>query len=256
MKKKAHIFLSLCFLCLCLCLPLLTRAEGVDHAEIVTLEPIIITADRLPQPLAKSTSSVTLITEKEITENHVTLPDEILRGMPGLSVNSSGTMGETISVRLRGGNSYQTLVLIDGLKVNSPWNGAYGEWGNTELTDIGRIEIIKGTQSELYGSEAMGGVVHLLTKEGERAPGFTLAIDGGSFETRKESLQVAGGKESLHYLFSTARSDSKGQFDNDAYQNTGFTARVDWKTNQAFSLKSISRYRNAEKELAVNPDEL
>jgi len=254
MKKKAHTFLFLCFLCLCL--PLSARAEGVDQPEIVTLETIIVTADRLPQPMAKSTSSVNLITEEEISEKHPTLPDEILRGMPGLSVNSSGTMGETISIRLRGGNSDQTLVLIDGMKVNSPWDGTYGEWRNTDLTDIGRIEIIKGTQSELYGSEAIGGVVHLLTKEGRKAPGFTLSVGGGTFETRKESLQVAGGEESLHYLFSTVRIDSKGQFDNDAYRNIGLTARVDWRPHQAFSLKSVSRYRNAEKEEAVNPDEL
>ena len=191
MKKKIYIFLLLCFLWFCL--PLSARAEEVNQSEIITLEPIIITADRLSQPLDKSSNSVTLITEKEITEKHPTLTDEILRGMPGLSVNCSGTMGEAISIRLRGGNSNQTLVLIDGMKVNSPWDGVYGEWRNTELTNIGRIEIIRGTQSDLYGSEAIGGVVHLLTKEGKKAPGFTLSLSGGTFKTWKESLQLAGG---------------------------------------------------------------
>jgi len=195
MKKNAHIFLLLCFFCLCL--PLSARAEGVDQPEIVTLEPIIITADRLPLPIGKSTSSVTLITEKEITGNHVTLPDEILRGIPGLSVNCSGTMGETISIRLRGGNSYQTLVLIDGMKVNSPWDGRYGEWGNTELTNIGRIEIIKGTQSTLYGSEAIGGVVHLLTKESQKAPGVTLSVGGGYFRDLERITAIGRGGRGL-----------------------------------------------------------
>lgn len=240
---------------ICLLLGLLTLCHHrmARGEEVHQLEPIIITADRIPQPITKSTSSVTLITQEELDKQSPARIEEILRGTPGISTNSSGTMGEIVTIRLRGGNSNQTLVLIDGMKVNSPWDGAYGEWSNTGLADIGRIEIIRGTQSELYGSEAIGGVVHLFTKGGKDAHGTTLSLGGGNFETSKESLESAGGGKIGQYFFSANQTNSQGQFDNDdAYRNTSFTARVDWQPSQAFSIKTICRYRDAQKELAVN----
>jgi vitamin B12 transporter len=251
MRKIPALFVCLFSGLLSLCLLSVAQAE-----EVQQLAPIIISADRISQPIAKSTSSVTLITRKELEEESCGRIDEILRGTPGICANSSGTMGETVSIRLRGNYSNQTLVLIDGMKVNSPWDGIYGEWGDTDLADIGRIEIIRGTQSELYGSEAIGGVVHLFTQGGKGASGTTLSLGGGNFETRKGSIECAGGEKSVHYLFAATRTNSQGQFDNDdAYRNTGLTARIDWQDSQAFSLKAVCRYRHAQKELAVNPDE-
>jgi len=244
------------FICLLLGLLILYHHPVAWGEEVHQLEPIIITADRIPQPITKSTSSVTLITQEELGKHSPARIDEILRGTPGISTNSSGTMGETVTIRLRGSNSNQTLVLIDGMKVNSPWDGAYGEWSNTGLEDVGRIEIIRGTQSELYGSEAIGGVVHLFTKEGKEAQGTTLSLGRGNFETLKESLEFVGGGKSVQYFFSANQANSEGQYDNDdAYRNTGLSARINWQASQDFSLKAVCRYRDNQKELAVNPDE-
>lgn len=235
-------------------LSLLTSSARAQ--EIHRLEPIIVSADRLSQPLAQTTSSVTVISLEELSEQHPTRVEEILRGNLGLQVNSSGTVGETTSVRLRGCNSDQTLVVIDGQKVNSPWNGAYGEWGSTGLEDIGRIEIIRGTQSELYGSEAMGGVVSLFTKQGGQTPGGGLSFSAGSFDTFKEAIELRDGKEKYAYFLSAAHAYSGGQFQNDDYDQTSLCARFDGRISSALSFRMISRYREAKKELAVNPDEL
>ncbi|MEW6381278.1 MAG: TonB-dependent receptor [bacterium] len=251
MKIKTSICLLPGFLYLCLCLlPLPARAE-----KVCQLEPVIVSADRIPQSGSKSATSITLITQEELDEKRPGRVDEILRGSPGIAINSSGTTGETITIRLRGSNSNQTLVLFDGMKVNSPWDGAYGEWGNTDLADIGRIEILRGPQSELYGSEAMGGVVHLFTKAGKENRGAAFSVGGGSFGNLKESLEYGGGGEKVNYLLSaTVQTNSQGQFDHDAYWNKGLTARVDWQAANSLSLKAICRYWEAKKELAVNPE--
>ncbi|MEW5802742.1 MAG: TonB-dependent receptor [bacterium] len=224
--------------------------------EVHYLDPVIVSVDRIPQTLTQSTSSVTVISGEELADASPARIDEILRGTLGASINTSGTPGETISVRLRGSGNNQTMVLIDGMKVNSPWNGAYGEWGNTEMTDIGRIEIIRGPQSELYGSEAIGGVVHLFTGKGEDSRGLEISLGGGSFKTKKESLEYAGGGENVNFLLSAYHTKSRGQYDNkDAYRNAGLAAGFGWQASPLFSLKAVCRYRENRKELAVNPDE-
>ncbi|MGA1871647.1 MAG: TonB-dependent receptor plug domain-containing protein [bacterium] len=250
MLKRSSLCSTITLLCLYYFLPLQAKAE-----KVYQLDPIIVFADRLSQPITKSTSSVTIITNEELTHEHPHSVDEILRGIPGILINSSGTLGENISVRVRGSDSYQTMVLIDGMKVNSPWNGTFGEWGATELTDIGRIEVIRGTQSELYGSEAMGGVIHLFTKEGGEEPSATLSLSGGSFETFKSHLELAGEVKRLNYLLSATKTNSQGQFDNDAYRHTSLGTRVEWHASQAFSLKAVGRYRDSQKGCSVNPDE-
>ncbi|MGA1823125.1 MAG: TonB-dependent receptor plug domain-containing protein [bacterium] len=250
MFKKSSLCWSIMIVCLYYFLSLSAEAKNV-----YCLDPIIISADRLSQPITESTGSVTIITKEDLIRKRPHSADEILRGMPGIVVNSSGTMGESISIRLRGSTSYQTMVLLDGMKVNSPWNGAFGKWGATELTDIGRIEVIRGTQSELYGSEAMGGVIHLFTKEGGGEPSTTLSLSGGSFRTCKEYLELAGEVKRLNYFLSATQTNSQGQFDNDAYRNTSLGTRIQWQAGHAFSFKTVGRYRDSMKGCSVNPDE-
>jgi|GEM_PF-1371365 len=235
-----------------------SAAKTLPAAEAKTihqLEPVIVSADRIRQPINTSASSATLISGEELAEKRPSRIDDLLRGSPGVSINSSGTTGETITIRLRGSASNQTLVLIDGLKVNSPWDGTYGEWGNTDLGDIDRIEILRGTQSELYGSEAMGGVVQLFTKGGGKSRGAALSLGAGSFGTLRESVEHSGGGERVNYLFSAfTQKISPGQFDHDAYWSKGLSGRFDWQIDQSLSLSAICRLREAEKELAVNPE--
>ena len=203
MNKKLHLYLLL--IMFCFSFPVIGATEKIYH-----LEPIVISADRLSQPINQVTSSVTIISREDLAKENALRADEVLRGMPGIMVHSVGSIGEGFNVQLRGTDRNETLVLIDGMKVNSPWYGAYREWGHTELADIGRIEVIRGTQSDLYGSEAVGGIVHLFTKKGKGAPYSTITLGGGNFNTWRESLETAaGGKK--NYLFSIAQTNSHGQ---------------------------------------------
>ncbi|MGA1875780.1 MAG: TonB-dependent receptor plug domain-containing protein, partial [bacterium] len=228
---------------------------GSQAQEIYRLEPVVISADRLAQPIDQVVSSVTVITQEDLARERAMRPDECIRGMPGFTVTSCGTIGEGTNLQVRGSNRNQTLVMIDGLKVNSPWYGAYREWGDTELADVERIEILRGTQSELYGSEALGGVIHLFTKRGKGDLTTTMTLGGGTFETWRESLELAGGGVRGDYLICLTQTDSEGQFDRDAYRSTQVTGRLGWQIHSLCSLSLISRYRETKKQYAINPDE-
>jgi vitamin B12 transporter len=162
-------------------------AHAEDGPSIVT-ENVVVTAARLPQDASQSLQPVTVITADEIAESGQQTLAEVLQARAGLEITSNGGFGQTSGVFIRGANSNQTLVLIDGLRVDSVTTGATA-LENIPLNQIERIEIVPGPLSSLYGSEAMGGVIQIFTKSAKYAPGASISVGYGSFNTRS----VSGG---------------------------------------------------------------
>ncbi len=139
---------------------------------VTRLDTLTVTASRIPVPLRQIGSSITVITAKDIAARQVYTVADLLRSVPGLDVVQSGGLGKTTSVFLRGANSNQTLVLVDGIEVNDPSNpGGLFDFAHLTVDNIERIEILRGPQSTLYGSDAIGGVIHIITKQGRGKPG-------------------------------------------------------------------------------------
>ncbi|MBL1352813.1 MAG: TonB-dependent receptor [Zetaproteobacteria bacterium] len=156
-----------------------------------TLPNIMITADRIGQNQASISADTTVISRKDIEQSQATTVVDILRSQVGMDVASSGGAGKTTSVFLRGGNSGQTLVLIDGVRVGSATTGSF-DWANLSTADIEKIEIVRGPQSSLYGGDAMGGVIQIFTRKGTQGSKTHISGELGSYGTSSAAVSVLG----------------------------------------------------------------
>jgi vitamin B12 transporter len=179
-----------------------------DDNPLVLRDEIVVTANRLPSPAETVGSSVTVIGREEIERRGATPVLDLLRTVPGLDVSQSGGPGTVASVFIRGGNSNHTLVLIDGVRVTS--NSGGFDFSGLRADNLERIEVLRGPQSTLYGSEAIGGVVSIITRRGR--DGFHFELDGraGSLDTRDVRLQADGGTDRFDYSLSVADRRTDG----------------------------------------------
>jgi vitamin B12 transporter len=179
---------------------------------------VIVTADRIPTPADQVGSSVTVITAEDIANKQQPFVADVLRGVPGLDVDRSGGPAQITSVFLRGANSEHTLVLIDGVEANDPSSPTRAfDFSTLTTDDIERIEVLRGPQSTLWGSNAVGGVVNVITKRGQGPLGGYVFADGGSFYTAREGAGVSGGTKLYNYSLSISREDSQAISADDAH---------------------------------------
>lgn len=172
---------------------------------------IIITATKTGINKKETGSSITVITAEEIDQTKKMKVVDMLKNIPGVSVSQSSPLGGLADLYMRGTQSNHTTVLIDGVKVNDPSSPGHGfDFAHLTTDNIDRIEIVRGSQSVLYGSDAIGGVINIITKRGEGKPRVTIQAEGGSFKTFKESAGVSGGTDWAYYSFNVSRTDSQG----------------------------------------------
>ena len=163
---------------------------------------VVVSPTTLPTPTTENASSVTVITGAEMeAKQQRTVPDA-LADVPGLNVVQTGGPGGQTSVFIRGTNSNEVKVLIDGIDVSDPSNpnGSF-DFGQLFTGDIARIEVLRGPQSGLYGSDAIGGVISVTTKNGEGPPKVTATVDGGSFGTFNQKASLSGSQDIFNYVF-------------------------------------------------------
>ncbi len=187
---------------------LLAVAAVPAFAEIPS---IVVTPYYLPVAIGQAGSSVTVITRDEIARSSPTSVTELLRTVPGVAVSQSGGAGGLTEVRLRGGESGHTLVLVDGVRVNDPTT-ANNEFDFAAISPdmIERIEILRGPQSSIYGSDAMGGVVNIITRKAQGAPSFSATVEGGSYGTHVERLSGGIAKGDFSMLMSGEHAAASG----------------------------------------------
>jgi vitamin B12 transporter len=177
----------------------------------VTLPDIVVTASRGPQSIEQTGSAITVVGERELTTTNPASVVDALRVVPGLDISEAGGPGGTSSVRLRGANAGQTLVMIDGIRVNDP-DAASGDFDFSMLDTgaIERIEVLRGPQSALYGSDAIGGVVNIITKSGGGDPRFNVRSEAGRYGTLNTNGSLTGGFGPWSYVLSGSRQQSEG----------------------------------------------
>ena len=181
---------------------LLLSASAFVQAETKTeLEPInVYSAYATPVNQDQTTSSVTVLTEKDFAERNATYVSDVLKTVPGVAMGANGGRGAVTSLFLRGANSSQTAVVIDGVKMN-PADTNFS-FGGLALSNIERIEVLRGEQSALWGADAMGGVVYITTKSGlYKDKPFNVDFDfgTGSHRTRDGSVTVSGQQNNFYY---------------------------------------------------------
>jgi len=168
-----------------------------------SLNEIVVVANRAPEPLSKIGNPVTVLTEAAIKESQQTVVSDLLAQTPGLSVARDGGVGQLTSVFIRGADSDETVVVIDGVQMNDPSApGGEFNFANLLTSDISRIEILRGAQSTLYGSQAMGGVINIVTGEPAGTFGGGVNAEGGSHNTGYTTANVGGKDDALMWRLS------------------------------------------------------
>jgi vitamin B12 transporter len=186
--------------------------------DTVRLPEIVVTAARLPTPLASTASAVTVVTGAELRERGIGTVAEALRGVPGMDVVETGPFGGTTSLFLRGGESDYVRVLVDGVPLNTP--GGAIDLATLTTADVERIEIVRGPASVLYGSDAVTGVVQVFTRGGRGALAWETRVEGGTFGSRRYETRVASGGEGAGVSLGWSRFADDGMYAfNNRYRN-------------------------------------
>jgi vitamin B12 transporter len=187
------------------------QPASAQEGGSVPVPDIVITATRTPLAITQAGSAISVITSEEIEKSSPKSISDVLRRVPGLSVAESGGPGSTTTVRIRGADARHTLVLIDGIRVNDP-SAATNEFDFASLvpTDIERIEVLRGPQSALYGSDAIGGVINIITRKGRGGPHFNASSEVGSYGSKGLRAGVSGRQDRLSYALSVTGYDTAG----------------------------------------------
>ncbi len=217
------------------------------------MAPVVVTANRVPTPASEVGSSVSVITSEDLDREQVPLVSDALRYVPSVNVTRSGGPGQITSVFTRGANSDHTLVLIDGIEANDPTSPSRAfDFSTLTVDDIDRIEVIRGPQSTLWGSNAVGGVINIVSKRGEGPPSGYFYSEDGSFNTYREGVGISGGNKTINYSLSLSQQNSQGisaadsKFDNpesDGYGISSVAEKFGWNISPELDVDFIARYQ-------------
>ncbi len=213
---------------------------------------IIVTATRLETPAKEIASSVTVITKEELEQAKKMTVLEALQEVLGVAIIQNGPAGGAASVFLRGANSEHTLILMDGVELNDPISPSRSfDLAHLTLENIERIEILRGPQSTLYGSDALGGVVNIISKKGQGKPKLSLSSVGGSYSTLISNAGISGSTEKIHYSLaasyfrsaglSAASTNYEGNQEKDGYRNLSLSGRFGFRLKDNLEVDLILR---------------
>jgi len=203
-------------------------------------ERVVVTANIQPVEIARTSAQVDLIGRQEIEQRQaVSLPD-LLATQTGISLARTGPIGGLTTIFVDGGNSSFTKVLIDGTPVNLP--GGDVNFSNLTLDNVDKVEFVHGAESALYGSDAMSGVIQIVSHKGStRIPEVSLFSEGGGFSSARGGAQVSGILKSFDYSAAASYFHTDGQGLNDAFLNRGFAGNFGYNFSNSNQLRLILR---------------
>jgi vitamin B12 transporter len=222
-----------------------------SRPETKRVDPVVVTATKMETQAADLTTAVTVVTGEEIESKHYTTLGDVLRAAPGVEIQRSGSLGKRTIARIRGAGEGQIQVLIDGARVKSTTDGSFN------LSDISpdlieRIEVVRGPQSTIYGADAIGGVIHIITKRGSGPPSGWVSVEAGNHSTHRERAAVTGSWKLLDYSFFGSAYESGGQFDNDDSEQQSFGGRLGVALPFGASVSVMGRYAKSSTDLPID----
>ncbi|MBN2644043.1 MAG: TonB-dependent receptor [Desulfuromonadaceae bacterium] len=247
---------------------LLLATQSVGAMPVAQeVEDVVVTATRTSTSLDQvGGTSVSVITAAQIEARHLTSVSEVLKTIPGLEISNTGGMGSASKVFIRGADSKNTLLLIDGVMANDPTDINRGaDFSNITLDNVERIEVVKGPMSVLYGSNATAGVINIITRSGAAATRTHVGMEAGTYNTRKVYGGVDGSAAAVDFSLSASQLTSGGyslaNADNndiphagntseeDGWENTTIGAKLTAQLCPAATLTAVVRYVDAQMEL-------
>lgn len=216
------------------------------QADSQGIEQVVVTATRTPQPADVTGESISVVDNHDLQSLQTVVVSDALSLEPGVTIVRNGPIGGTTTVSLRGAETGQTETLIDGVRLNDPGSvDNEAEFGDLLVNNIDRVEILRGPQSTLYGSNAIGGVVNIITRRGGEGTNFTGSAEGGSFDTYRLNTALNGTQDIVEYgaalnYFHTngisAADERDGNHETDGYGNFGATVNTRTHLNDWLSL--------------------
>jgi vitamin B12 transporter len=220
-------------------------------SDTATLDPVVVTATRLPSTAGAATLSTTVITGEDLRARGVTTVLEALRETPSVAVVQGGSFGQQTSVFMRGGQSNYTEVLIDGVVANDP--GGAIDFANLTTDNIDRVEIVRGPTSVLYGSNAVSGVIQIFTRRGHGPAEITAWVQGGTYGTHEGEISALGGDDKMSYSLSAAQHNTDGIYAvNSAARNGTYSGRFRLTPDAHSDVALTLRYIDAGAHIATN----
>ena len=243
-----------------------TSAQTAAPAPVATLAEVVVTATRVLQPLTDLVADVTIVDRSQIERSGATGLGDVLARLPGVEMARNGGLGGITSVYLRGAETRFTALFIDGVRVDSQGTGG-ASWDVIPLSQVDRIEVLRGPAGAVYGSDAIGGVIQIFTRKGEGPPSPYVGLSLGTYGTTKAEAGVSGLQGSWDYSLGLVRQESKGfnvmqsrNSDDDGYTSESLAARVGLELNAAhrLELSVLSSQLNAQYDSqfgAINVDD-
>lgn len=216
-----------------------------EQRDTVQLDPVVVTGTRLPVPRSSVPLAITVLDGDALQAQGLRRVTDALRLVPGVAVVQNGSFGGTASVFLRGGEANYVKVLVDGVAINQP--GGAVDLAHLTLDNVERIEIVRGPASVLYGSDAVVGVVQIVTRRGQGSPRTHLALRAGTFGTAAAEASLSAGTDAVRYGFGFSRSTTDGILAfNNAYDNTAWSGSVHAAPGAATTVDLSLRYTDSE----------
>jgi vitamin B12 transporter len=239
----------------------LSAAPGLALAQSVAEDDIVVTATRASDgvPRDRLGGAVTLFSVEDLEARQVTSVADLLRDAPGVEVSRNGVLGGLTQVRIRGSEANHILVLIDGIDASDVVQGEF-DFATLIADDVARVEVLRGAQSALYGSDAIAGVVHYITASGRDEPGARARFEYGSFNTGQLSARIAGASGAFDWALSGNVLDSDGTpgapggSRDLAYEGTSLAGRFGWTVSDDLSLSAVIRARETRADFNEDVD--
>jgi len=229
---------------------MLTAAAPAAAQETKKVDPVVVTATTVETLAGQLGVALSVIPGEDFKTYQYSTIDDAFRNIPGVTVTQQGSYGKLSTLSIRGANANQVLILVDGVRVSSP------TLGQTDLSDISpdlieRIEVIRGGQSTLYGADAIGGVVNIITKKGTGPFAATLENMGGNYDTLRNRLSIGGTYKIFNYSVSGSHLESNGQFQNDNANINAVSGRIGVSLPFDSSLSFVYRYNKTDTGVPV-----
>ncbi|HSG64854.1 MAG TPA: TonB-dependent receptor [Gammaproteobacteria bacterium] len=232
----------------------LLSASAGAQTNSTELERIVVTASRTPVEIAESGSSLSVITRAEIERRQAVSVVDLLRDVPGIAVNQSGGAGTRAQVRVRGAEANHVLVIIDGVEANDPAAGDEFQFEHLMTDSIERIEIVRGPQSALWGSDAVGGVINIVT-QGAGAAGADGFLETGSFDTTRLGGRLGADGDGRRLRLGVSYLDTNGTNiarigdEEDGYRNGTASLGGHWDLADTVRLELVARHTQASADI-------
>ena len=220
-----------------------------EEAPLTSLEKeIVITASRIRTELQNTGADVAIVTARENELRQARFAAEAIRPVPGVFVGRGGPAGGATSVFVRGAGSNQTVVMVDGVQVNDPTLGGQFNFFDLGLDNTGRIEVLRGSASSTWGSDAIGGVINVMGRRGEGDPGFAVGLEGGSFGYLRAAVAAQGKVDGFDFSAEISETRWHNDVSNNEFEGNTVSGRFGFDLGDDLALLLSVRYVNAEAE--------